>query len=253
MRRMFSSIVAMFIVVLCVVATVFAEPEATLYEIERNMVKVNGGCFQMGDTFGDGSADEKPVHEACVSTFRIGKYEMTQGQWQKIMGNNPSLFSRCGSNCPVEQVSWNDVQQFIGKLNSQSGKSYRLPTEAEWEYAARSGGKREKYSGGDTVDAVAWYDGNSGSQTHPVGQKQPNGLGLYDMSGNVWEWVSDWYGTYVSDRQQNPQGASTGSIRVFRGGGWNDAPSYVRASYRFNFVPGFRFFNLGFRLVAPVQ
>ncbi len=175
-------------------------------------VAVNGGCFQMGDNFGDGMADrEKPVHEVCVSDFVIGKYEVTQGQWRKLMGSNPSKFNSCGDNCPVEQVSWNDVQQFIQRLNSQSGRNFRLPTEAEWEFAARSGGKHEKYSGGDNVDAVAWYGDNSGKMTHPVGQKQANGLGLYDMSGNVWEWVSDWYGNYPIGSQQNSQGTSVNS------------------------------------------
>ena len=213
------------------------------------------GCFQMGDTFGDGYSIEKPVHEVCLSSaYRIGKYEVTQGQWQKIMGSNPSHFSSCGDNCPVEQVSWDDVQEFIRRLNSQTSKSYRLPTEAEWEYAARSGGKAEKYSGGDNPDAVAWYGGNSGDGTHPVGQKQANGLGLYDMSGNVWEWVSDWYGAYPSGRQQNPNVSLGGTDRVVRGGSWIHDPWLVRAARRYYFVPGLRNnFYLGFRLVSPVQ
>jgi formylglycine-generating enzyme required for sulfatase activity len=160
-------------------------------------VAVPGGCFQMGDTFGDRESDEKPVHQVCVSDFSIGKYEVTQGQWKAVMDSNPSRFSSCGDNCPVESVSWDDAQQFIRRLNKQSSTSYRLPTEAEWEYAARSGGKREKYSGGNDVDAVAWYYGNS-AKTHSVGQKQPNGLGIFDMSGNVWEWCSDWFGGYSS-------------------------------------------------------
>ena len=210
----------------------FADPT-----IGMEFVNVSGGCFQMGDNFGDGYGDEKPVHEACVNDFAIGKYEVTQGEYKRIMGNNPSAFSSCGDNCPVEKVSWNDAQDFIRKLNSQSGRSYRLPTEAEWEYAARSGGKREKYSGGDNVDAVAWYSGNSGSKTHPVGQKQANGLGIFDMSGNVWEWVSDWFATYSNGRQQDPQGPSSGSIRVHRGGSWADVAGAARAAYRRNLSP----------------
>ena len=216
-------------------------------------VPVPGGCFQMGDTFGDGFDNEKPVHEACVSNFAIGKYEVTQGQYKKIMGNNPSNFSSCGDNCPVENVSWNDAQQFIQRLNSQSGRSYRLPTESEWEYAARSGGRSEKYSGSNDVDSVAWYSGNSGSKTHPVGQKQPNGLGIYDMSGNVWEWVSDWYGTYSSGRQQDSQGASSGSYRVNRGGSWISDAGHARAAFRSYDSPGDRRSFLGFRLASPVQ
>ena len=219
------------------------------------MVFVKGGCYQMGDTFGDGYANEKPVHEVCVNDFYIGKYEVTQGQWQRIMGNNPSYYKNCGDNCPVEQVSWNDIQQFIQRLNNQSGKQYRLPTEAEWEYAARSGGKSEKYAGGNDVDAVAWYDGNSGRETHPVGQKQPNGLGLYDMSGNVWEWCSDWYGEkyYGQSFRDNPDGPSSGSYRVLRGGSWGDDPWGVRVANRGRYVPVDRFYNIGFRLAGPAQ
>lgn len=216
-------------------------------------VNVPGGCFQMGDNFGNGDSDEKPLHEACVSNFAIGKYEVTQGQYKRIMGSNPSSFSSCGDDCPVENVSWNDTQEFIRKLNSQSGRSYRLPTEAEWEYAARSGGKREKYSGGESVDAVAWYGRNSGSKIHAVGQKQANGLGIFDMSGNVWEWVNDWKASYQTGRQQDPQGPSSGSARVLRGGSWGSRPAYVRASIRSSDTPVHRDSHLGFRLVSPVQ
>jgi formylglycine-generating enzyme required for sulfatase activity len=218
-------------------------------------VFVEGSCFQMGDTFGDGRDDEKPVHEVCVSDFSIGKYEVTQGQWQKIMGSNPSSFSSCGEDCPVENVSWDAAQAFIQILSTKSGKKYRLPTEAEWEYAARSGGKQEKYSGGGDIDAVAWSSRNSGRQTHPVGRKQANGLGVYDMSGNVWEWVNDWYHRdyYEKSLRDNPQGPTTGSYRVNRGGSWYADPASVRASVRYSDVPGLRYYSLGFRLVAPVQ
>ena len=217
------------------------------------MIFVKGGCYQMGDTFGDGDKDEKPVHNVCVSNFYIGKYEVTQGQWKKVMGSNPSSFSSCGDSCPVENVSWNDVQEFIGKLNRQSGKNYRLPAEAEWEYAARSGGKSQKYSGGNEVDDVAWYSSNSGSKTHPVGQKQPNSLGIYDMTGNVWEWCNDWYGEkyYGESPRDNPQGPSSGSGRVIRGGSWFDNAAYARASYRIRNNLVYRDYDLGFRLVAP--
>jgi formylglycine-generating enzyme len=218
-------------------------------------VFVKGGCYQMGDTFGDGQSHEKPVHEVCVGDFYIGKYEVTQGQWQAVTGSNPSNFSNCGANCPVEQVSWNDVWNFMVELNSKSGKHYRLPTEAEWEYAARSGGKSEKYAGGNDVDAAAWYDGNSGSKTHPVGQKKPNGLGLYDMSGNVWEWCSDWYGSdyYKNSPRDNPQGPASGSYRVLRGGSWYNRPWGVRAAIRNWDNPDYRFNNIGFRLAVPAQ
>jgi formylglycine-generating enzyme required for sulfatase activity/class 3 adenylate cyclase len=215
-------------------------------------VWVEGGCFQMGDTFGDGDNDEKPVHEVCVDSFGMSRYEVTQGQWQKIMGNNPSRFTK-GDNYPVEHVSWDDTQDFIRKLNSHSGRSFRLPTEAEWEYAARSGGKKEKYAGGNDLDGLAWYEGNSGSSTHPVGTKEPNGLGLYDMSGNVWEWCSDWYGKnyYQQSFRNNPQGPSSGSFRVIRDGCWNGSPWLARSANRDRFKPNYRLDNLGFRLVLP--
>jgi sulfatase modifying factor 1 len=216
------------------------------------LILVKGGCYQMGDTFGDGDSDEKPVHEVCVDDFYIGKFEVTQGQWKAIMGNNPSHFSSCGDNCPVEQVSYNDIQEFINKLNQRSGGGkYRLPTEAEWEYAARSGGKSEKYSGGNDVDSVAWYSSNSGSKTHPVGQKKPNGLGIYDMSGNVWEWVQDWYdgNYYKNSPRNNPTGPNSGFRRVSRGGSWGSYARLVRAANRGSYTPDDRYNRLGFRLV----
>jgi len=215
-------------------------------------VWVEGGCFQMGDIFGDGDNDEKPVHEVCVVSFGMSRYEVTQGRWQKIMGNNPSRFTK-GKNYPVEQVSWDDTQGFIRKLNSHSGRCFRLPTEAEWEYAARSGGKKEKYAGSSDVDQLGWYAGNSGDSTHPVGMKEPNGLGLYDMSGNVWEWSSDWYGKnyYQQSPCNNPQGPSSGSFRVIRDGCWNGSSWLARSTNRDRFKPGYRLDNLGFRLVLP--
>ncbi len=216
-------------------------------------VWVQGGCFQMGDTFGGGDSDEKPVHEVCVDGFWMGKYEVTQGEWEKIMGSNPSQFK--GSRRPVEQVSWNDCQEFIRKLNSRSGKRYRLAYEAEWEYAARSGGKNEKYSGGNNADPVAWYGSNSGGRTHDVGTKASNGLGIYDMSGNVYEWCEDWYGEnyYGNSPRNNPEGPGSGSDRVFRGGSWDYIPGDVPAAFRGWLVPGNRYSILGFRLVLPVQ
>ena len=225
------------------------------FNFKMPMVFVKGGCYEMGDTFGDGNNDEKPVHTVCVDDFYMGKYEVTQWRWKKVMKNNPSYFKSCGYDCPVEQVSWSDVQQFIGKLNNQTGNHFRLPTEAEWEYTARSGGKNEKYSGGNDVDAVAWYDDNSGDKTHPVGQKQANGLGIYDMSGNVWEWCSDWYDKnyYSSSPRNNPQGPSSGSDRVGRGGSWYSNARNTRAANRSWDRPSYRGSLLGFRLVLSAD
>ena len=209
--------------------------------LSGEFVNVPGGCFTANDK------------QTCLDAFRIGKFAVTQGQYKRIMGSNPSSFISCGDDCPVERVSWDDAQSFISKLNSQTGKKYRLPTEAEWEYACRSGGKNEEYCGGNNIDAVAWYSGNSGSKTHPVGQKQSNGLGIYDMSGNVWQWVSDWYGSDYPSSGNNPQGASSGSYRVFRGGSWGDVAGHARAASRSYNSPGSRSSLLGFRLASPVQ
>ena len=220
-------------------------------------VLVKGGCFQMGDTFGDGQADEKPVHTVCVDDYYIGKYEITQGQWQSVMGNNPSYFKDCGEKCPVEQVNWNDIQEFIKKLNAKTKKKYRLPTEAEWEYAARSGGKKEKYAGLSSdaeLGKYAWYSANAGGSAHPVGQKQPNGLGLHDMTGNVWEWCQDWHGeTYYSQSpRKNPSGPPSGTRRVLRGGAWIFEPVGIRSAIRYGLTPASRSDLYGFRLSISV-
>lgn len=213
-------------------------------------VWVEGGCYQMGNIFDDGSSDEKPAHEVCVDGFYLGKYEVTQGEWQAVMGYNPSYF-KDGDNYPVERVIWNEAQDFIGKLNQFSGRTFRLPTEAEWEYAARSRGKKEKYSGGDNIKSVAWYNNNSNSESHPVGTKQPNGLGIYDMSGNVAEWCQDWYSSkyYSNSPRNNPQGPSSSLERVPRGGSWYDIKVDVRSTFRFGLTPDRRYDIIGFRLV----
>jgi formylglycine-generating enzyme required for sulfatase activity len=223
--------------------------------IVGDMVFVQGGTFKMGGTSEQGSDcydDEKPVHDVTIGDFNIGKYTVTQRLWTEVMGDNPSCFQGNDSR-PVERVSWNDVQQFITKLNQQTGKKYRLPTEAEWEYAARGGNMSRgyKYAGSNNIGDVAWYTYNSGSTTHPVGTKSPNELGIYDMSGNVWEWVSDWYGAYRANAETNPQGPSSGSSRVYRGGGWNSVALSCRVSLRISSYPDFRYSYMGFRLVLP--
>ena len=220
----------------------------TIFGLDIEMVFVPGGTFSMGND--DGEKDENPVHSVTLTSFFIGKTEVTQRQWRTVMGDNPSFFLEC-DNCPVEQVSWHDVRAFIEKLNRITGKTYRLPTEAEWEYAARGGitGKGYIYSGSDNIGEVAFYTKNSGSKTHPVGEKQPNELGLLDMSGNLLEWCSDWYGAYSSSQQTNPKGARSGTNRVFRGGSWASHSRHCRSTNRGDDDPDSRGANMGFRLV----
>jgi formylglycine-generating enzyme required for sulfatase activity len=200
------------------------------------LVKVNGGCFRMGDIFNAGGADEKPVHEACVKEFSIGKFPVTQDQWTSVMGNNPSEY-RGDGNLPVEGISWNDAQAFIKALRQKTGKNWRLPTEAEWEYAARSGGKERKYplAGKDEeLGEYAWLESNSGLKPHPTGTKKPNELGLYDMAGNVWQWVQDRYDPdyYRQSPRNNPKGDPFGVNRVLKGGSAYTGAYQLRIAYR---------------------
>ena len=221
--------------------------------ISIDMVRVEAGTFTMGataemeDLWND---EEKPTHRVTLTNdYYIGKYEVTQALWKAVMGNNPSNFK--GDNLPVERVNWKDCQKFLSKLNRITGKTFRLPTEAEWEYAARGGNKSRgyQYSGSNNFSDVAWFMENSGSETHAVGTKQANELGIYDMSGNVREWCQDWYGKYNSSSQVNPTGANSGSRRVCRGGCWIYNDRGCRSSCRFSYTPGDRDNFLGLRLV----
>ena len=220
--------------------------------ISIDMVRVEAGTFTMGATpeMKDPFLWEKPAHQVTLTNdYYIGKYEVTQALWKAVMGKNPSNFK--GDNLPVEQVSWDDCQEFINKLNKITGKKFRLPTEAEWEYAARGGKKSRgyQYSGSNNISDVAWYDSNSGNKTHTVGSKQANELGIYDMSGNVLEWCQDWHDDYSSSSQTNPTGANSGSYRVRRGGSWRSSAWDCRSSCRSLNTPGGRFSCLGLRLV----
>lgn len=280
------------------------EPELVAPPPPIELVYVKGGCYKMGDTFGDGDKDERPVHTVCMDDFYIGMYEVTQFEWFLVMGDNPSknkslspipsldelkadpryddltesdkgkfmrrydiakYFNGC-TTCPVENVSWDDVQEFISKLNNKSGKNYRLPTEAEWEYAARSGGKKEKFAGFSDESQLYLYanfcDSNcvldhktknqndSYKETSPVGTYRSNGLGLYDMSGNVQEWMNDYYGEdyYEKSPKDNPKGPSRGKERAVRGGCWLNSPESAITYNRGRLEPPSRFGNLGFRL-----
>jgi len=253
---------------------------------EPEMVFVQGGTFNMGFNYQESTGTiyevigaSEPTQKVTLNSFYIGKYEITQGEWKAIMGNNPSSFAK-GDKYPVENVSWDDIQVFIARLNEATGKQYRLPTEAEWEFAARGGStdnsnkngankamsstmggmilgsinnvknKDYKYSGSNKLDDVAWHKKNSGGSTHPVGTKSPNELGIYDMSGNVFEWCNDWYGKYDKKAQSNPQGPPSGTTRVYRGGSWSDDAKSVQVSYRHNSIPNTKENTLGFRIAC---
>jgi formylglycine-generating enzyme required for sulfatase activity len=223
-------------------------------KIEVEMVFVKGGTFTMGCAGSQSNCekDEKPAHKVTVGDFNIGKYPVTQKQWIQVMGSNPSHFK--GDKLPVGKVSWHDAQEFIQKLNTITGKQYRLATEAEWEYAARGGAQSTGflYAGSNNINDVAWHKGNSNGKVGAVGTKLPNELGIYDMSGNVWEWVSDWKGNYTSSSETNPQGPNAGSIRVIRGGSWPYEAKFCRITYRNGSAPGNRGADVGFRLaISP--
>ena len=212
------------------------------------MIFVEGGTFIMGCTDDECYENERPAHQVTLSSFLIGKYPVTQKEWVAIMGTNPSHFQG-DNNLPVEMVGFNDVYEFITRLNEATGKNYRLCTEAEWEFAARGGiySQGYKYSGSNNINEVAWYEENSNARTHPVGTKQPNELGIYDMSGNVSEWCWDWFGFYIAEAQTNPQGPSAGVGRVTRGGSWYLPVQDCRVSRRTSKLqestsnyPGFR-------------
>ena len=212
----------------------------TVNGVSFDMIKVEGGTYKMGSN--DGESNEKPVHDETIATFQIGKTEVTQELWQAVMGTNPSYF-KGEANLPVENVSWTDCNTFIAKLNELTGKNFRLPTEAEWEYAARGGNNSQgyTYSGSNTIEDVAWYGSKSSSKTHPVAKKQPNELGIYDMSGNVWEWTFDKYSSsYSSER--------TSSYRVSRGGSWYFGTTYSRVAYRDSVSESTANYFIGFRL-----
>ncbi|MBO4870618.1 MAG: SUMF1/EgtB/PvdO family nonheme iron enzyme [Muribaculaceae bacterium] len=254
-------------IIINIILGLYYEDESyTVNGVSFNMVAVEGGTFTMGATAeqgGEADVTESPVHQVTVSNFRIADTEVTQALWQAVMGSNPSYFTSKNNYTtnlqrPVENVSWDDCQTFISKLNKLTGRKFRLPTEAEWEYAARGGNKSKgyKYAGSNNIGDVAWYFesipsqtiGKNGYGTQAVGKKAPNELGLYDMSGNVWEWCQDWYGSYRSSAQVNPSGPSSGSVRVNRGGSWFYYAWYCRVTNRHSYSPSTRYYNLGLRL-----
>ena len=216
------------------------------------MVLIPAGTFMMGSpsTEKDRKDDEGPQHEVTITnSFYLGKYEVTQEQWYAVMGTLPSAFTEV-RNHPVEQVSWDDCQSFVEKLNEMGLGEFRLPTEAEWEYACRAGTVTPYYWGDESIEDYAWYNANSGSRTHEVGLKLPNDFGLYDMSGNVWEWCQDWHGAYSAEDQVDPTGQQSGSLRVFRGGCWYGPARYCRSASRYWNTPDGSGNHIGFRVVV---
>ncbi|MCK5686940.1 SUMF1/EgtB/PvdO family nonheme iron enzyme, partial [bacterium] len=217
------------------------------------MQAIPGGMFWMGDNSQFAEVDAKPIRQVRISNFYIGKHEVTQSLWEEVMKNNPSIHN--GTNRPVENVSWNEVQIFINRLNVDTGLKFRLLTEAEWEYAARGISKNKTfvYSGNDDLNNVGWYDENSGRKSQTVGEKQMNGFGIYDMSGNVSEWCQDWYGAYYNSTVVNPLGPRSGALKVVRGGSWYSKPDQCKTTHREAFAPSEKYNYIGFRLVLSVD
>ena len=233
------------------------EQQEAIREIAASLVRVEGGTFQMGSDSEFANDDEQPVHAVTLSSYRIAKFTITQKQWRAIMGQNVTWNENygVGDNYPATNLNANDVKQFLDKVNRLGELNLRLPTEAEWEYAAR-GGKSSHgtlYSGSDDADAVVWHQGNAGNRLHPVGSLQPNELGVYDMSGNVWEWCSDWYGAYSAEAQTNPQGPNSGQRRVVRGGSFSYEAAFSRVTQRNSIQPNTQSFAVGFRLAMDEQ
>lgn len=248
---------------------------------QDKLITVPAGCYLMGNTFGDSYYTEMPVHEVCISSFSISPYPVTRGEfaqfatetgfrtgaekndgcyvyngdsWKKDPAANwRSPGFPQGDDHPVVCVNWSDSVAYAEWLTKRNNRHYRLPTEAEWEYAARSGGKQERFAGGNDIDKVAWHGGNSGNSTHPVGQKQPNGLGIYDMSGNAWQWTEDWYDKryYRESSRNDPRGSAAGTKKIFRGGSWFYDQRGARTTYRDFATPDFSSSYLGFRLASP--
>lgn len=231
----------------------FLDQTITVKGVSFQMIAVHGGTFTMGATYeqgNDADENEEPAHTVTLSDYYMGKFEVSQALWKAVMDTNPSYFK--GDDLPVEMVSWNDCQSFIHKLNSITGKTFRLPTEAEWEFAAKGGiySKDYKYSGSNSADDVAWYWGNCNEKTHSVGSKSPNELGLYDMSGNVFEWCNDWYGSYTTSYKSDPTGPAEGPGRVLRGGSVVGDADWCRTTYRGGGLPpNLVRPDLGFRLI----
>lgn len=236
------------------VVTEEPSPQGQVHQaFEPELASIPKGCFQMGRTAGEehgvkegNDFNDERQHRVCVETFQMAKTEVTQGQWRVVMGNNPSYFNDCGDDCPVETVSWYDVYEYINKLNTLTGGWYRLPTEAEWEYACRGGVPGELYCGGNNLDILAWHDGNSGKKTHPVHGKRPNGYGLYDMTGNVFEWTCSGYDAGYSGAEGACKRCGFTTM-VSRGGGTRG--KLLRAAARFDLSYNSRLMILGFRLV----
>ncbi len=254
MKKINSTVFISFLLILFMYSFLFAQDSSQNNTIIPEMILIPSGEFNMGSY--KGLKDERPVHKVSIDSFFIGKYEVTQKQWVALMGNNPSYFK--GDNLPVEYVSWDNVQEYLKRLSQKTGEKYRLPTEAEWEYACRAGTGTKFSSGNDhtKIGRYAWFTGNSGGKSHPAGQKLPNSWGLYDMHGNVWEWCSDWYGEeyYRNSDIKNPKGPPGGLYRVVRGGSWISLEFFLRSSARYCAKPEYNTsYVTGFRCVREIE
>ena len=261
-RRWNNRVIILMMMLLTSLAS-FANKTFTVKGVSFTMVAVEGGTFTMGATSEQGSDaedDEKPTHQVTLSSYYIGQTEVTQALWTAVMGttvsqqrdkDDPSYpLSGEGDNFPMYFISWEECQTFVSKLSELTGQKFRLPTEAEWEYACRGGNKSRgyKYSGSNDIDDVAWYWCINVETSSPVATMSPNELGIYDMTGNVCEWCQDWYGSYSSSPQTNPTGATSGSYRVYRGGSWGCPAGGCRSSIRIYKTPDYRYDDVGLRL-----
>ena len=255
-------ITLLFSLVLCLSLYTQNNYEESVSGVNIKMIYVEGGTFTMGCTSEQGDdcrENEKPAHKVSLSGFYIGKYPVTNQEFEAVMGSSPSRIKGC-PDCPVENVNWFEAQEFIEKLNEITGKKYRLPTEAEWEYSARGGvsatiNNRQsyKYSGSNNIDEVAWYQSSKESRINPVGLKKPNKPGIYDMSGNVWEWCSDWYGEYTPKPKTNPTGVERSRFKVLRGGSWIVTENNCRVSARHRYFPNTKTYDFGFRIASDAK
>ena len=260
LKQFYLSLCVFFLSSWCVIEaqsiSISDEQKLMLAAIETSMISIEGGVFIMGCTSDQGAEctqDEFPIHRVQLSGFKLLKTEVTQGMWLSVMGNNPS-YNKRSAQFPVENVSYTEIEKFIDVLNAMSSHQYRLPTEAEWEFAARGGNKSKStlFSGSSDAQSVSWNISNSSNTSHIAGYKNANELGIFDMSGNVWEWCSDWYGEYHASEESDPRGAIDGTDKVIRGGSYSGSIWFCRNAIRMHYAPAYKSNFIGFRLAEDI-